>query len=116
MNEGAMTAYKFLVFTNPKRGREDEYNRWYSTVHVHEILAISGFRQAQRFELQPEVSASDEWRYLVVYDIETDDLTATIGELRRRNTSGEMPVSDAMEPRRTSYMFRALGPLVVPAA
>jgi hypothetical protein len=112
---GRMSAYKFFVFTNAKPGREDEFNSWYSNVHVQDVLTVPGFRQAQRFELEPDVSMPSEWRYLVIYEIETDDLKATLGELKRRHSSGQMPLGDAMEPRRAAYAFRAMGPVVVSA-
>ena len=41
----------FLVFTNPVKGKEREFNEWYDTVHVPEVLGIPGVLSAQRFDV-----------------------------------------------------------------
>ena len=32
-----------LVYSNPVPGMEDEFNEWYSSRHVHEILRVPGY-------------------------------------------------------------------------
>jgi hypothetical protein len=107
-----MATYKFVVFTNAKPGREDEYNNWYTQKHVPEVLDISGFVRAQRFALEPTLSASSEWNFLVLYEIESDDASATISELMRRSKAGELVVSDAMAAERIFYVFRPISPMI----
>jgi hypothetical protein len=67
-----------LVFSNPRDGREDEYNDWYTNHHLAQILAIEGFRRAQRFRLadarMTRDAADAPWRYLAVYEVEDDAL------------------------------------------
>ena len=56
--------------------REDEYNEWYSSVHIPEILAVPGFTAARRYK----VIGADGPVYVAVYDIEADDITAPVEE------------------------------------
>jgi antibiotic biosynthesis monooxygenase (ABM) superfamily enzyme len=75
--------------------REDEYNDWYSGVHVTELLAVPGFVSARRFR---RVGEGDGHEYLAVYEVEADDLAAPLHELRRRSAAGETTRSDAIQP------------------
>lgn len=62
-----------VVSTRPASPeQEDEYNRWYSEVHLPEILAIPGFVGARRYR------APGTSEYLAVYEIEGDDLQAVL--------------------------------------
>jgi hypothetical protein len=72
--------------------REDEYNQWYSRVHIPEILAIPGFTSARRYK----VLGPDGPAYVAVYDIEADDVTAPVKELGARSASGQHTHSDVL--------------------
>jgi hypothetical protein len=74
--------------------RDDEYNKWYSEVHLPDILAIPGFTAGRRYRA-PEGTDSGH-RYLSVYDIEADDLLAPFAELRARSASGQNQSSDVI--------------------
>jgi hypothetical protein len=68
-----------VVQTRPvDPSREDEYNDWYSNVHVPEIVATPGFVSARRYRAP---GSSD---YLAIYEIEGDDLH----EVRKRMSAG----------------------------
>jgi hypothetical protein len=57
--------------------REDEYNEWYSTVHIPEILSIPGFAAARRYK-------APDGSYLAVYEL--DDVGA-VTALREHPTT-----------------------------
>ena len=65
---------------------EDEYNRWYTEVHIPEVLAVPGFVSARRYRV---LGAAEPGRHthLAVYELEADDLTAPVKELRARSSS-----------------------------
>lgn len=77
-----------LVYTNCDAGKEQEFNRWYDTVHVPDILAVEGFTAAQRYRLsgpgpqavtregEPAVA-----QYLAVYELDTEDTRAAMQRL-----------------------------------
>jgi len=100
-----MRRYQYVVLTSPVEGREDEYNDWYTNTHIREILQIPGFKAASRYKLaaRPEVvPTSLKHRYMALYEIESDDVEATLGELRRRSAAGELAVSTALDRSATS--------------
>jgi antibiotic biosynthesis monooxygenase (ABM) superfamily enzyme len=73
--------HTLLVRTSPVPGREDEFARWYDEVHLAEVLAVPGFVSAQRFAA-PDAGDGRQ-RYVVAYDIETDDIDATMARFER---------------------------------
>jgi hypothetical protein len=81
--------------------REDEYNAWYSTVHVRDVCAIPGVKSARRFKTSAVESAFDGavaggQRYLVIYEIETDDPQAVEDEMRARLSDGRLRPTDTL--------------------
>jgi hypothetical protein len=91
-------AYIQTVMTAAVPGREDEFNRWYDDTHLPEVLALPGFVAAQRFA-QTGPGAADRPRYLCVYEIETDDLAATLAALGA--AAPTMTMSEAMDQQAT---------------
>ena len=85
-----------VVQTSPEDPtRDDEYNDWYSNTHVPEVLAIPGFVSARRYRVhQPGRETVN--RYLSIYEVEADDLTAPMQELRMRSAAGEMTKTDTV--------------------
>jgi hypothetical protein len=79
-----------VVRTRPvDPAREDEFNDWYTNVHIPEILTTPGFVAARRYRTP---GTSD---YLAVYEIEGDDLDA----VRKGMAAGraERTTSDALQ-------------------
>jgi hypothetical protein len=73
-----------LVFSNAVPGRDAAFKIWYEKCHAPEVLAkLPGFVSAQRFELHPVQRTGvgcgrpSEWGYLTMYELETDDLSAS---------------------------------------
>jgi hypothetical protein len=77
----------FLAFTNPVAGREDEFNDWQDNVHLPHGLKNPGFVKATRYKLADAQFAPGEGRtkYLTIWEIESDDITATLTEAGERN-------------------------------
>lgn len=87
--------------------REDEYNEWYSGTHLPEVLAIPGFTAARRYKVHGATPSGHP--YAAVYEIDADDLTGPVGELRARSAAGQMRMSDVLRtdppPAVTLYEF-----------
>jgi hypothetical protein len=64
----------FMVFANGVEGREEEFNTWYETVHLSEVLTLPGFVSAQRFQLLGDPAGGT--KYLAVYEIAGDPQAA----------------------------------------
>jgi hypothetical protein len=88
----------FLVFTKPVDGMEDEYNRWYDEVHIHDVVKVPGVVSAQRYEVAHPGPAGGEptHRYLAVYELEGKPEDA-MDEMMARFLTEKMPGSDALD-------------------
>jgi hypothetical protein len=96
-----MAKYVILALTNPTEGNEDEFNRWYDESHIADVIDVPGFVSARRFRLADrqyqQNRTPNKHRYLALYEIETDDLDATLDELYSRVGTPAMLMSDAIE-------------------
>ena len=113
-----MAKYLFLALTNPIPGREDDYNEWYDTHHVRDVVNVPGFVSGQRFRLGalqfPLNATAPTHQYLALYEIETDDLAATYAEVIARIGTAAMISSDAMNSATLETLtFMPIGAKVV---
>jgi hypothetical protein len=94
-----MQKHVLLVLSNASGGRDDEFNQWYSNRHIPDVLKVPGFKAAQRFRLADAQlrGKKSEWRYLAVYEIETDDLKKTLDTLGSRLGTDAMVISDTLD-------------------
>jgi hypothetical protein len=96
-----MAKYLLLGLHNAVAGREEEFNRWYDNQHLYDCLAVPGFKRAQRFTIddtQINQGNQSPWRYMVIYELETDDPQKTVQALIQHGQSGGMVPSDALDP------------------
>ena len=100
--ENEMTKYKLVVLTEPKAGREDEYNDWYTNQHLADVVAVPGFLSAQRFKLKDAMGYEHRNRYLAIYEIESDDPQAVLAEMFRRRDTPAMVVSESLDLEKAS--------------
>jgi hypothetical protein len=80
-------------------GQEDQYNSWYSGIHIPQILEIPGFQSAQRYRVSaagPAAPEPSKPKYLAIYALEADDLAEPVAALRSRSADGQMERSDAL--------------------
>src|SRR5215212_9706989 len=75
MSDDGMKRYMFVVLTDPMPGGEAEYNEWYNTVHLQDLVKLPGIKAAQRYKLAPISAADGKQKYLALYEIETDDVS-----------------------------------------
>lgn len=104
-----MTMYRFVALSTPVPGREEELERWYDQQHIPDSLKLDGFIAAQRFRLDdgPVGSPSvPKWKVMVIYEIESDDIAATMAQIQRVVRTPAMPLTDALD---MSTALRLLG-------
>ncbi|WP_174275257.1 DUF4286 family protein [Sphingomonas bacterium] len=108
-----MGHYKLVVLTNPVDGREQDYNDWYDNQHLADVVAVPGYRSAQRFRLRNPMGYDHAHRYLALYEIETDDPDAAIEALLARRGTELMAVSDALDQdTAVAGLFESCSPVV----
>jgi hypothetical protein len=108
-----MKRYKMIVLTNAKPGRETDLNGWYVKQHVPDMLRITGFATAQLFQSvkAPDTPAAG-FGYYVEFHMETDDLGATLVELKARQNTPLLPFTDASEPEFYFGVYEPITPVV----
>jgi hypothetical protein len=105
-----MARHVIVVMTNVWKDRHDEYNEWYDSVHVPDLLRIPGVIAAQRFRAGPPLLSTVEgspYGYLSLYELETDDLPGVLAKLEEAMPS--MAITKAIDIKDvTAYAFTAL--------
>lgn len=100
-----MARYNLIVLSNPVAGREAEFNGWYDEIHIPDILECPGVITAQRFRaVDSPTSFTATQKYVSRYEVETDDLDATMAEIRSRRGGPQMVMSDAIDVASVVYL------------
>jgi len=106
-----MRRYKYLVYTNARDGRDDDFNAWYDDVHLGEVVAVPGFTGAERYAARPQPGEdAPSHKYLAIYDMETDDVAATLAGLLKRGTSGGFKMTDALADGARTVLYEVITP------
>ena len=72
-----MENWLLLVETNCKdETRDSEFNTWYDTIHIPDVLSSPGHKSAARYVIKDPVKGKG--KYLAIYEIETDDIKKTM--------------------------------------
>ena len=105
-----------LVQTNPLPGREDEFEEWYGTRHIHDILAVPGIVTAQRYRVTRDrrvegsgyAGMPKPYQHLALYECEgrPDEILKAIEEHRN---AGKIPWSPALDPVFSAYFYEPIG-------
>jgi hypothetical protein len=103
-----MGRFVLVVLNEPKAGREDEFNDWYETTHLPDVLGVPGIVSAQRFEfVDVQGGPGSEHRYLVLFEVEATDVAAAQEAFRdahaRWNAEPELHRSDSGADFRAWY-------------
>jgi hypothetical protein len=105
-SDGPGTPAVLVVLTNPKDGRDNEFNRWYDDEHVDDVLAVHGVTGVQRYRLAPvDLRQGDDapvhmpppaYRYMAIYEIDRD-ADEVVKDLLAGALDGTLPLSDALD-------------------
>jgi hypothetical protein len=110
-----MRRHIFVVFTNCTEGHEEEFNAWYNNRHQHDVVKVPGIISCQRLALsdsQVSLSKRSPWRYLAIYEIETEDLKSTLQTLEQRVGTLAMPLTETLDPNLSAWIYHPIGPVV----
>ncbi|MGE0501660.1 MAG: hypothetical protein AB7I79_08320 [Rhizobiaceae bacterium] len=107
-----MPKHILVAMTNAVEGRDDEFNDWYTNQHLHDVVKAPGIVAAQRFVLDDEqrYNAPYPFKYLAIYEIESDSVQPVIDYIDKVAGTDAMPMSPAMsaEPRVRGAYFRPI--------
>ena len=111
--KGNCMSRQFLyVLTDAAPGFDKEFNEWYDSQHLPEVLEIPGFVAATRYRQERSVGLPDsagriESEYLATYEI-VGDPTAPIQELIARRSDGSIQMPPFILPSRRLGVFSEL--------
>ena len=102
-----------IVLTNPVEGDEDAYNDWYTNTHLADVLKVPGVKSATRYKLADTqmVDQDCKFRYLAIYELDTDDLASVRDEILARVGTERMRASAAMSTTRDRFFFLPIAEL-----
>jgi len=76
--------YSLFIFSDCKDpSREQEFNDWYSNVHLPDMLEVQGMISATRW-MTPENRKGMKRKYLAIYEVQTDNLEEFDKKVRER--------------------------------
>ena len=90
-----------VVWSDPSDpAREDEYNTWYDTQHVPDVLKVPGFVACTRYKVADAQfgPVDTPGRYVAHYEVEADDLSTIPAAMGAAFAAGELPMSDVITP------------------
>jgi hypothetical protein len=94
-----MSTQFMISFAKAVDGRRDELNEWFEKQHVADLLKIPGFVSARRVAVRPLGTREGlpVWDFMVLYEIEAEDVLAVIKEAGVRMASGVIAMSGALD-------------------
>ncbi|MBS7700254.1 MULTISPECIES: DUF4286 family protein [unclassified Chelatococcus] len=106
-----MARYLFVVLANAKDGQEEEFNDFYSNTHIPDVLKVPGMKSAERFVLAgpQRMSIPSPFKYLAIYQVETDDLASVAADIAERSGTEAMPTNQHISQNpKFAYFFQPL--------
>lgn len=99
-----MARYHIIVLSKPTAGREDEFDRWYTNQHIRDLVKVPGIISARRFKLVERHTQGVPQQYVAEYEVETDDIDATMAAVQQRLGTDEMPMTDAFDMGSAAFL------------
>jgi hypothetical protein len=102
LGQGAIAAEKqkffFMFFSNPVKGHEQEYLKWYTGQHIHDLLNIDGIVGAQFFKLaDSQFTGTHPQQYMMIWEISTDNLASAFDRVNKGLKTGTTVTSDTLD-------------------
>lgn len=91
--------FELVVLSGPTAGDAVEYNRWYDHEHIDGVLGNPGFLAGQRYEIVSSDSPAGYAvpHYAATYSFRSTDWQASMTEIRRRLSTGEVRPSPTFD-------------------
>lgn len=95
----------YIAFTHPRDDNsEEEFNRWYTTHHLPEILAVDGVTSAARYK---SADPNTTHRYMAAYTLE-GDLPEIVARIHADAGNRTMTTSSRTDPGPQFRLFEFL--------
>lgn len=87
------------VWSDPSDpAKEAEYNAWYNSTHIPDVLKVPGFVGCRRFKVAEAQfgPVPTPASYVAFYELDVDDLATVPAAMGAAFAAGELPMSDSM--------------------
>jgi hypothetical protein len=86
-----------VSIVSPVAGREEEFNDWYESTHIPEVLALDGYRSASRYAPRNALAGVPQGPtgHMTVFEVETEDVNQAIETLA--SALPNLTMSDAVD-------------------
>jgi hypothetical protein len=116
-----MASFQYVILISSQPDRLAEFEHWYDTVHLPDVVAVPGVVSAKRYRLLHNFTDEYEtepapWHSLALYELETDDPKEVALEIKRRARTGEMRMSDSVVQAGSLKMVAQFSAAFPPAA
>lgn len=93
-----MKKYYFMFFSNPVKGQEENYLKWYTGQHMHDLLNIDGITAAQFFQVADhQFTGTQPQKYMMIWEIDTDNLADAFARVNKGLKTGTTVTSDTLD-------------------
>jgi hypothetical protein len=90
--------FYFMFFSNPVKGHEDTYLKWYTGQHIRDLLHIDGIVAAQFFKLaDSQFTGTHPQKYMMIWEIETDSIAAAFDRVNKGLKTGTTVTTDSLD-------------------
>lgn len=93
----------FMALTDAIEGRDEEFNHWYDTEHVPDVVFVEPFQSGRRFQLVGGVGPR-RWGYLSFYRL-IGDVPAAHQSLVDNHDDGNGTMTDAIHADHGAWIF-----------
>jgi hypothetical protein len=93
---------------------EPEFNRWYDEVHIPQLIdRVPGVRGARRYQVaddQFEGAPAPANSYLTVYEIDADNIAATVAEINTAMSDGSLELTTTLDGVTSPPVMQVFAP------
>ncbi|MFC2038908.1 hypothetical protein ACFLUG_03965 [Chloroflexota bacterium] len=111
------TKYVFIVGHDVPRNKHAEFNAWYNTEHIPDLLSIPGFVSVRRFALDEKVippitdRGGVSSQYLTIWDLESED-ALTCSEFTNKSASPWTQWIRGWYTRQVCTLYKQIFPVI----
>lgn len=90
-----------VVYTKPVVGKEGDFDEWYSSVHLPEVVRLDGFVAARRYRFVPEKEGElqPDLPYLAIYEVDDGMLEKARAALAEALNSSRAALKAGQSPQ-----------------
>jgi len=93
-----MDQHLYVVFAQPKPGREDAFRSWYQQNNTDNLASIPGIRALRRYELMSSGSSAPPGMFMGIYGVEGDQLDLARSSWQARRDDREVALREGRTP------------------